>query len=169
MGVLGEAAGGLGGRRSYRECLGDGDPPGRVGGGDGGVGPGWCGERGDAVVGDPHGPRGVVDDPVMVTAEQHKIRQGSRSEVCPEDDVMSLTPGRRDLTTWERAVLVPKDQRPAHPERDGPRRPPDVQRLTRGREDRGQDDRVARHSAELLDRDLGAGVQGRVGFRLSWA
>src|SRR3954454_2926711 len=134
--------------------------PGGVGGGDVGVEPGWWGEGGEAVVGDGDCPGGVVDEAVVVPAEQHEVGEGGGSAVCPEPDVVGVAPGGWDVAAGECAVLVAGGQRAADAEGDGAGCPADVQRLGGGGEDGGDDVGVAGQPPQGFDRDGGAGLQG---------
>src|ERR687889_2148080 len=112
------------------------DPPAVSGGG--GVGgwsrspkrvePGGWGEHRPPVH-DGDVPGGVVDDVVVVIAEQHQIVQGGRSAVGPVPDVMGVGPPRWSSAAGERAASVAGDQGPAQPDWDGAGGSADVQRL----------------------------------------
>src|ERR687889_2653412 len=103
------------------------DPPAVSGGG--GVGgwsrspkrvePGGWGEHRPPVH-DRDVPGGVVDDVVVVIAEEHQVVQGGRSAVGPVLDVMGVGPPRRSPAAGEGASSVAGDQGPAQPGWDGP-------------------------------------------------
>jgi hypothetical protein len=57
------------------------------------VEPGGWEEVGQAVGGEPDGPFGVVDDAVVVAAEQNRVVQAGRSAVGPVDDVVESARG----------------------------------------------------------------------------
>ena len=91
-----------------------------------GADPGWWGcagflgweELGSAVGRvEPDLPGGVVDDAVVVAAEQDQVRQGRDAAVGPVDDVVGVGHHRGSGAAGERAVVVAADQGP--PDRRG--------------------------------------------------
>ena len=75
-------------------------------------------ELGSAVVGvDPDLPGGVVDDPVVLPAEQDEVLELGLAAVCPVGDVVGVAHDRGPGAARERAVLVAADDCP--PERRG--------------------------------------------------
>src|SRR3954467_3782071 len=75
-----------------------------------GVEPGGWGEHRPPAF-DRDGPVGVVDDVVVVLAEQHQVVQGGRAAVGPVPDVMGVGPPRWAPAAGERAPPIPSDQR----------------------------------------------------------
>src|SRR5688572_20641041 len=55
---------------------------------------------------DAHPPRGVVDDVVVVPAEEREVVDGCGPAVGPVDDVVRLAPGRRVVAAGEGAHPV---------------------------------------------------------------
>src|SRR5688500_16574120 len=80
--------------------------PGCADGDLGGLDPRWWGELGEAVLGDAHGPAGVVHDAVVPVAEQDDVVQRSDAAVCPVQDVVSGAPGRWPVAARKRATPV---------------------------------------------------------------
>src|SRR4051812_44659922 len=125
-----------------------------------GVEPGGWGEhRPPAFDGD--GPVGVVDDVVVVLAEQHQVVKGGRAAVGPVLDVVGVGPPWWAPAAGERAPAVSGDQRPAQPGWDDPGGAADVQRLGRRPEHDGDDGGVAGQLAGPPRGDGGAGLGDR--------
>ena len=56
----------------------------------------------------------VVDQSVVMPAQQDEVLDIGVSAVAPVDDVVGVTPAGRAATAWEAAVPIPDDDRPAH-------------------------------------------------------
>jgi hypothetical protein len=68
---------------------------------------GWWEEFGFAVVGiEPDFPRGVVDHPVMMPAQQHEVLELRLPAEDPVEDVVGVAHDRGPVAAGERAVLV---------------------------------------------------------------
>src|SRR3954452_19387309 len=78
-----------------------------------GVDPGWRGEPREAV---DHvdGPVAVVDDLVVVSAEQGEVVEAGRSAGAPVCDVVGVATPRAAGAAGEGAAAVTEVQRPAH-------------------------------------------------------
>src|SRR6202521_5988621 len=59
-------------------------------------------------------------------AQKHEVGQLIRAAIGPMDDVMSVGPCRRTITTLKPATLVPHQQRPHSRRRYGPPRAPGI-------------------------------------------
>src|SRR5437899_12055079 len=94
-------------------------------------------EHGVPVGSDGDGPAAVMDDAVMVTAEQHQIGHCGGSAVGPVSHMMGLTPAWRPITVWEGAAAVSGYQGPTHCRRHAVGGSADVQRLAVGAENHG--------------------------------
>ena len=82
-----------------------------------------------AVVADVHRPPLMVDDPVVVGAEQDEVAQRGHPAVGPVGDVVGVAPGRGAVAAGEGAAAVTGDQSPAQPGGHRVGGPADVERL----------------------------------------
>jgi hypothetical protein len=68
---------------------------------------GWWEEFGFPVVGvEPDFPRGVVDHPMMMPAQQHDVLELRLPAEHPVEDVVGVAHDRGPIAAGERAVLV---------------------------------------------------------------
>ena len=93
------------------------------------------------------GPAVVVDDPVVLGAQQHQVVQGGRAAVGPVPDVVGVAPAGGSAAAGERAAAVAHDQRPPQRGRDDAGAAADVEQGTGGVDDRDLQPGVAAESA----------------------
>jgi hypothetical protein len=68
---------------------------------------GWWEEFGFAVVGvEPDFPRGIMNHPMMVPAQQHEVLESGFAAQDPVEDVVGVAHDRGPVAAGERAVLV---------------------------------------------------------------
>jgi hypothetical protein len=85
----------------------------------------------------------VVDEPVVIAAQQHEILQVGRSVVAPVPDVMTLTPAGRPITAGESATPVAEREGAAEGSGDQAGLPAEVEGLAGAAEEGGDDAGVA--------------------------
>ena len=102
-----------------------------------GVDPAGWGEDREPSSAEVHAPAVVVDDPVMLGAEQHQVVQGGRAALGPVPDVVGVAPAGWAAAAGERAAAVAHDQRPPQRGRDDPGAAADVEQRAGGVDDRG--------------------------------
>ncbi len=78
----------------------------------------------------PHIPPAVVDDPVMMPAQQHHVVHVGIATISPMPDVVAMTPGRRPRTRGKSTPPVTGNQRGVDTGGDGAFGAPDPQRDT---------------------------------------
>ena len=106
-------------------------------------------------------PVAVLDQPVVVAAEQHPVGQGGGSAGRPWPDVVGFAPARRPVAAGEGAAAVAQDERPAQRSGEQPPGPADVEDLAAAAEHRRDDGGVAGEPAGGAGGDRGAVVEGR--------
>jgi hypothetical protein len=74
--------------------------------------PGGWQEFGQPVSGEADLPSVVVDLPVVVPAEQHRVVEVGPAAVCPMVDVVGVAPAGRAVAAGEGAATVAQDESP---------------------------------------------------------
>src|SRR3954452_16255914 len=120
-----------------------------------GAGFGWWPEFGFSVVGiDADFPRGMVDDPVVVSAEQDEVVEAGLAAGYPVADVVGVTHHRWPVAAGERTVSVADDQGGPDPSGDGSSGAAHVEGFATGAEDGGDDLGVTRQPPDRRHRQL---------------
>src|SRR3954454_3798074 len=121
------------------------------------IDPGWRFELGLSISGiQTYFPRRVVDDSVVVAAQQGEVVQAGGAAVGPVSEVVGVAHQRWSGAAGEGAVPVADDQ--GGPERGGDQavEASDVEDLALGAEDGGDDLGVTGQPAQHLGRQVGA-------------
>jgi len=130
----------------------------------------WWSEFGFLVIGiEPDLPWGVVDDAVMMSAEQGEVSEAGSPAGRPVDAVVGVAHHRGPVAAGERAVPVSDDQRGPDPGGYQAFGPADVEDLGVGAERGGDDLGVAGEPADRGSRQLvavaGEADPGEAGHR----